>query len=494
MKILILQLARLGDIYQTWPVLHALKRTHPQAEVHFLTRSKFAPAAPGAETVDRHWLVDTRDILLPLIEERPVIDISLEKIDALVANLKGESFDKVINLSFSPFSSYLTKEVSGLTCEVKGYTRTSDGYLSIPDDGSAYFYAQVGIGRPNRLHLTDVFAFIAGVDLAAEDWQSRHTSEAPSLIVRQVGEKPIVIHIGASDLNKTLSWSKWLQVARGLIENQEGQVVLVGSNAEREIAEKICSAPFDHQPLNLVGQTNLDELFEIVARAGLLIGGDSAPIHIASLTNTPVLNISFPMVSLWETGPRSENSRIMPIEGHDKISAEEIVTEALAQLRRQSTLYPVVRSVGPLYPYVELRPHAMAFEWQMLKAIYMQGDFPGAPSELFLLGMKRLGEVTSLAREQLNVMRSNPTNSTSAAILDRVTEIIDKIKDMVPELSPLVRWFQTELLRIGPMSVQELIEATDAQYENLAHVIELYNPEDGGDLGKDDQYDNLSVG
>ena len=55
MKILIIQLARLGDIYQSWPTLKAVKRANPGAEIHFLTRSKFAAAAPGPELVDRHW-------------------------------------------------------------------------------------------------------------------------------------------------------------------------------------------------------------------------------------------------------------------------------------------------------------------------------------------------------------------------------------------------------------------------------------------------------
>ncbi len=33
MKILVLQLARLGDIYMSWPMIRAVKRKYPNAEI-----------------------------------------------------------------------------------------------------------------------------------------------------------------------------------------------------------------------------------------------------------------------------------------------------------------------------------------------------------------------------------------------------------------------------------------------------------------------------
>src|SRR5437868_14303145 len=140
MKILVQQLARLGDIYMTWPVLRTIKRIHPNCELHLLTRSKFEPATEGLKCVDRHIQLPTMSILEPLI--RPVLDIdaSTEKIGAFIDELKAEEYDWVINFTFSPFSSYLTHAISTSKTRVTGYTRHSDGFLSIPDEVSAYFY------------------------------------------------------------------------------------------------------------------------------------------------------------------------------------------------------------------------------------------------------------------------------------------------------------------------------------------------------------------
>lgn len=498
MKILILQLARLGDIFQTWPVLRAIKRSHPNAEIHFLTRSKFAPAAPGPEFIAKHWILDTRDILAPLVDEIPQIEAALDGLNTIVDGLRDEGFDKIINLSFSPFSSFLVKEIAGLTTEVKGYTRTSDGFLCIPDDGSAYVYAQVGVGRPNRIHLTDLFAFVSDVQIEERDWRVADV-RMTSPLVMSVPPNPIVIHIGASDLAKTFPWAKWRAIVKGLAAAQPRPIVLIGSQDEYDLAVNVCAGIEENAPINLVGQTSLDEVFRLVQRAQLLIGGDSAPIHIASLTGTPALNISFPMVSFWETGPRSAKSRILalPAEGCEP---SVIIDEAIGILNNKSTVFPAVRVAGPTYPYIETKPMPGVFTWDLVRALYMNEDFPPAPNEIFLLGLKRLSEVAALAREQLATLRGNSANTAASAILDRVVEVIEKIEEMVPDTSPIVRWFKTELIRIGPMPVAALIEATDEIYARLGGVAALYVPEapfsgeNESNSAKDEKNDDANLG
>ncbi len=475
MKILVVQLARLGDIYQTWPTLHALQRQNPSAELHLLTRGTFAAAVPH-DLIDRHIALDTRDVLAPLIDEKPAIDTSLEKLDGFCDQMRAENYHRIINLSFSAFSSYLVSQIESSTTTVSGYSRFNDGYLRIPDDGSAYFYAQVGVGRPNRLHISDLFAYVAGVELTAEDWEF---GRSPS----QDRAPAILIHIGASDLSKTLSSGKWLQVVKGLLSAWSGEVVLIGSAAEREFAAQIAAVSGERRPVNLVGETSLAEVFTMVSEARLLIGGDSAPVQIASLTGTPVLNVSLPIVSFWETGPRSKGSRILAVSAEETVSAEEIVAESLAMLTGQATTAATVRVLGPTLPYVEMRPQPRAFEWEVIRGMYMGEKFPEPPSDLFLLGMKRLLDVNLLAMEQLEVLRKNPQNKTASTIIDRADELMEQIiqPQMVPEAAPVVQWFRTERLRIGPMSIDQLIEATHIVHQRLHDVINIYVNSGGGE-------------
>ena len=106
MKILVLQLARFGDILTTWPVLRALRRKHPTAEIHFLVRSRFVEATHGLSAVDRVWSLDVEHVLEPLLSEEVSVEGSVSRLDNLYGELSAQDFTDVINLSFSPASAF----------------------------------------------------------------------------------------------------------------------------------------------------------------------------------------------------------------------------------------------------------------------------------------------------------------------------------------------------------------------------------------------------
>jgi ADP-heptose:LPS heptosyltransferase len=460
MKTLVIQLARLGDIYQSWPTLNALKKSGQ--EVHLLTRSSFAQAAPSF--IDRHWCFETKAILKPLIDERPNVDEALDALKTQVEALKAEKFDQVINLTYSPFSASLTHELG--CANTIGYSRHDDRTLHIPDDASAYFYAQVGVGKQNRLHVIDLFAHTAGV---MADWSFPKEPACP--LVTDTTQGGIVVHLGASDLAKTLSWPKWLQVVKALVAGTDAPVILVGSKEEAEIAEKVSAVFGARKPINLVGRTNLKELHAIIEAAALVVGGDSAPVQVASLTNTKVFNLSFPMVNLWETGPRSAGSRILPLESEDSYTSEEIAREILACLHDRPAKLPVVTCAGQAEAYQGLKGR---FEWDLIQALYMGELFPPQPSDIFMMGLQRLEEVNMLAIEQIAAIQKDSSNQTASLILDRVDDVMEQIMKMVPETQPLVGWFRTERLRIAPQAVEQVIEATRTVHARLGEVLSLY--------------------
>src|SRR4030067_2943794 len=147
MKILCLQLARFGDVYQTWPVLNGLRRENPGAEIHFLVRERFREATVGLLSVDKVISLPSREIFTAILCEQPQVNNSLKVLEYFIEGLTGEKYDRIINLSFSPASSYLVDAIAGENALITGYTRQSDGFLKIPDDASRYFYAQVGTGK-----------------------------------------------------------------------------------------------------------------------------------------------------------------------------------------------------------------------------------------------------------------------------------------------------------------------------------------------------------
>ena len=529
MKTLIIQLARLGDIYQMWPSLRAIKRHDPEGELHVLSRRKFREALNGIDVVDQFWQLDSRLILEPAFES---CGAALVKLEELCYILRGQGFDRVINLSFSPVSSFLTHAITmqrsnaKMVCDVRGYTRTDDGYLKIPDDASAYFYAQVGPGRANRLHLSDLFAHIAGVELSHNDWR-------PPLVekdsIRHLGIKPgaVLVHIGASQKDKTLSWTKWASVVAGLVAAVPNQVILIGALGEHSLAVKIATGAGTHQPVNLVGQTTLTQLFALLSTANLLIGGDSGPVHMASLCGTPVLNFSLPEVNFWETGPKSAGSRIICMDDESEFASDSLVHEAVSMLNLQGTRPDQVNENARwarCLPTIDVAASTKAyfngpivkisacpfirdqFRAQLVRALYLGDEFPESACADFLNGVSKLADINALVLEQIEVLvpapavissadsdddvRKNGKRKTASLILERADEIIEQIALLVPNLAPLIGWFQTERLRIAPMPVAELTAATRAIHLKLADILSLYGGEKAGRRTSEGNHDN----
>lgn len=472
MKILVLELARLGDIYQSWPALRALKRTQPQARITVLTRERYKAALDGLSVVDSTRILPSQDFIRPMLEPGFDIQSAHEKVGEFVQELRNEKFDWIINFSFSPLSSYLVHAIADKQTRLSGYSRTDDGFLMIPDDMSAYFYAQVGVDRPNRYHLAEVFGTMVGADLNSTDW-------APPLGYRRLQNSPeVLIHIGASETKKAISPIKWITIINQFMklfeDPQAIRLGLIGAASEVGIAEQIMSSVPEGAIENFVGKTDLRELFERIGSASLLVGADSAPMHMASLTATPCLNLSLKSVNFWETGPRAPRSIVM--RGSDDTDfASDRVAQAMRKILMNEKPDLQMFSVQEGAPsYWGLEPRGQDFQWKLLKAIYMNESFPLNSSPLYRDGIQKLDDINRLMMDQLQNIQNGTAIAKVGSILDRGEEIIETISRLVPDLSPLIRWYTTEKIRLGPDDHESLVRKSLEIHTTFQKVLDLY--------------------
>lgn len=476
MKVLIIQLARLGDILQTWPTINGLKRINPDLEVDLLVRERFSSAALPEMGYSQLKVLPTPDILKPILLDDDC-ESSLEALNNFIEELLQEKYDKIINLSFSPFSSYLVHALETKQTDVYGYTRFADGYLSIPDDVSAYFYAQVGIGRPNRVHLTQIFSGVAGVELVAKDWQVSVGEDAIDVDVDFDfnHRRYIVVQMGASQKNKTYGESKWVQVFNHLCKMTEIPIVIVGSSEEQQYFEAIKVQSVHPTIVNCIGKTSIRQLFSVVKKASLVVCNDSLLNHVASLVDTPTLNISFSSVNFWETGPLAQNSRI--IWGHtpEDIASDRVAIEINNILKNKTSGLPIVNrtSYGPV-AYSSENITFENFNWELIEAIYMQQPFPKTTKLETMLAFKKLVETCKLAIEQIDLMPISENPKVQVEILNQVDQILEAVPRMAKETDPLIKWFQTERVRIGPVSLEQLLSQTKKLFGDLLTITEMY--------------------
>lgn len=474
MKILVLQLARLGDIYMTWPVLRAIKRIHPDCELHLMTRAKFEAATEGLTCVNRHIRLPTPAILDPLLQPNPDLDASLEQLNPFITRLKEEEYDWVINFTFSPVSSYLTHAISGSHTRVTGYTRHSDGFLSIPDEVSAYFYGQVGVGSFNRVHLTDIFISMLGYEYVEADWAP------PRVDGRDFGlpEQFILVHIGASDVKKSLPPFKWARLLKNFFDhNLETPVVMIGSAEERALGEAIEAGVSRGKIINLIGQTHLREVFHLLMSTELLVGCDSAPMHMAGLTNTPCLNISFNTVNFWETGPKATNSFIYEASSPDEVGSEELGAYIHQVLQGKIPPQLIQRSAGLASYKLPLERPEELFSWNLIQALYLSGNYPVSDDLQFCQAIEKINDINSLAQENIHMIPDKGLE-VMGPLLDRADEVMAAVARVVPKVMPIIKWYQTEKARIPPGSMESVTQRSLEIHEKLRRILSVYRLED----------------
>lgn len=375
------------------------------------------------------------------------------------------------------------RALSNETTKVRGYTRFDDGFLAIPDDASAYFYAQVGVGKHNRVHLAELFASIAEVDLCEADWCLLDWQRSPQQKDRifetyeiPTHESYLVLHVGASDSRKTLSTEQWAATCRRLLQWWKGRIVLVGSPSEVLIGQRILEGVCSSRVHSLVGKTRLSELFPLLASARLVIGGDSVVMQMASLAQAECFNVSFPTVNFWETGPKEVGSRILLVGGATPPSPEVVAREIWQMLEGMVPEFEVAMATGesPVWFARDGISANEEFRWDLIRAIYLGADFPPPPSVLVVHGFHRLHELAELAIAQIEVIHNEGARAVAAEILGQVDGLLGSVRRMVPDLDPLISWFETEKIRIGPSSVMELAEQTRRIFESLKMVAGLY--------------------
>lgn len=488
MKILVVQLARLGDIYQCWPIVRAIRRQNPGAELHLLVRKRFASALDGIGVDCKIHHMNSAEILEPIIGSNNDHQQALERISLWTDSLRGFKFDRIINLSFSPFSSYLVSAISQANTEVRGYTRTADGYLAIPDDPSAYFYAQVGVGKSNRAHLSEIFASVAEVELFEQDWSlkvDQQSLEEKNRIFDcyriPADVDYVILHISASDPRKTLSWSQWAKVASGLLDNWSGHLILVGGAEDCLVSNRVlekCGSPRIH---SLVGRASLIELFPCLRYSSLVIGGDSVVIQMSAFAGVECFSLSFPIVNFWETGPLTPGSRVMIVNRPRVEDVGIVIEEVLRHLRGLDTKIELATATeeSPVHFRTENCVASNEFEWEFIRALYMKENFPPVPNELVLHGLYRLSELADLAISQTFTLSKEGVRVAAAEILNQTDILIASIRRMVPELGPLISWFETEKLRIGPGTIEFLALRTRQVFESLKLVASLYTAGEG---------------
>ncbi|MDP6619424.1 MAG: glycosyltransferase family 9 protein [Nitrospinota bacterium] len=99
-------------------------------------------------------------------------------------------------------------------------------------------------------------------------------------------ERLAVLHPGAGYPTKRWRPVRYGALAKWLAESRGYRIVLIGSREEAALVSEVIRTAGPVGALDLTGKNSLRELLALLARADLMVGNDSGPVHIAAALGT----------------------------------------------------------------------------------------------------------------------------------------------------------------------------------------------------------------
>ncbi len=303
-RILIVQLAKLGDMVCTTPVFRAIKKQYPECQVYVLGDNVNKKLLEGSKDVDGYFVYE-KDIW------KTRYQIKKEKFD--VACMTGPSPEILAMLYLSGIPLIVAPKIeNGFSPqETIVYRGIKHLVVSAPHHMGQY-------AAREYLRLLEPIGIVADdttKHLVYSEESRKKVSEL-LMVYNLDATKDFLVGIFPSTGYDIKRWpaDRFAKVADYLIEKYNAVVVVPGSEGDRaqceEMIEKIAHK---EKVISAVGRFSLDELKALVASLNLFISVDTGPIYIAEAFGVPTIDIVGPMDDR-EQPPMGEKHKIVKVD------------------------------------------------------------------------------------------------------------------------------------------------------------------------------------
>ena len=311
MRILILQLTRMGDVLQTSPLTRELRRLHPDAHITMMVRSMGRGVAERNPFIDAILVYDEAVMYADLQSgDSERLHKAYQTAERYAGQIRDGAFDLIINCTHSIGSAMLLA-LSGVK-HVVGAHLSEDWQLVLRGPWVNYFFTSVFDRHYNDLNLCDIVRSFGGEAVAPSSLALRVDAadrDVAREVMREAGiDSPsflVAMQLGASQDNKRWPVSHFAALARALKQRYNATIVLVGVKEEQRFGDEFESmAP--GLATRLFGKTSIPQLAAILEQARVLVTNDTGTMHVAAAMKCPVVLVSVGFVHFRETGPYGE--------------------------------------------------------------------------------------------------------------------------------------------------------------------------------------------
>lgn len=195
--------------------------------------------------------------------------------------LKGYRFEKLLDLNYSRatvkngylVSNILSKEKIG----IKGDTIN----MAKPNDIDRYYTNLIELEKGQH-ECVNIYNFLksVGYDINVDLYYLKQYVKSKE----KDSKHYVVFAIGASAEYRIWPISKWVQIAKEILNKSDKEIIVCGSEKESLYYQKIQDKLNSERFINMCGKTTLEELINLLGNCDFAIANDSGPAHIISST------------------------------------------------------------------------------------------------------------------------------------------------------------------------------------------------------------------
>jgi predicted lipopolysaccharide heptosyltransferase III len=294
-KILLLQLKRIGDLILTTPAVAALRGSFPEAQLTLVVSKECAEALPAISNVDR-----------VLIARRNLRDLGL------FFSIAGRRFDYCVDFTRNDRSASLAL-LSAARRRVVSYRVREQSKTR------ARAYTDfVGV-RTRDMHTID-YNLALVKPLGGRDFSTVPHLNLPEIAFEKaqalrrswkITRPYVILHPGSARKEKLWDPARWAEVIEYFGRNNGIDLVLTsGSSPDEQSHIAAIKSKTQQQIIDLSGRTDLLTIAALIGNARFLVTVDSAPMHLAAATHTPQV-ILFGPTNPFHWRPRESPALIL---------------------------------------------------------------------------------------------------------------------------------------------------------------------------------------
>jgi len=326
-KVMVLDLGFLGDTVHLLPALWIVRQAYPQAELHVTVASHITSLMDCAPWVNRVWGY-----------MRYPRHATLRENLQMVARLRRERFDVVINLNGSDRSSWLTF-LSGAPARLG----------RMPADGGPPFWKRMFTahvshpftGEPVYLQRCRCLQK-AGFPFTTPEFHTR--VDPAGLRAADISAADAYFHLSpfTTAESKELPPAQLAELITALGEKFPGKKLALScapTARERSKLDQLL-ALLPQRPWRVfAGNLNLMQLAAVIQHSAVHFCGDTGPFHLAVMTNTPTVAWFWPNPGIRQWLPEGDQFRVL-------VGANEPGAQYLGRIATQDLLAAAEQLAG----------------------------------------------------------------------------------------------------------------------------------------------------